>query len=110
MVKSTLYNQQITLKESFTLLSGKDFWATSAVYKYGIGSLKFSDGPNGVRGEEWTQGAPSVCVPCGTSLGATFDAPLVQEIGKLLGVQSHDKSVDVLLGPTMNIHRYTLCK
>ncbi|RGP78804.1 hypothetical protein FLONG3_3002 [Fusarium longipes] len=100
---------QLSLEQCASLLSGQDFWRTRPNESLGIGSLKFSDGPNGVRGEDWINGAPSAAIPCATALGASFDTELVLQLAKILARECKRKDVHGLLAPTMNIHRYPLC-
>ena len=63
-----------------------------------------SDGPAGVRGTSWT-GAASASFPCGVALGATWDPDLVRRVGHALGREARSKSAQVVLGPTVNLHR-----
>ncbi|WXC67298.1 hypothetical protein SNK03_013083 [Fusarium graminearum] len=100
---------RLLLEDSVSLLSGEDFWRTTPNKALGLGSLKFSDGPNGVRGEDWINGAPSAAIPCGTALGASFDVELVSRPSNLLARECKRKGVHGLLAPTMNIHHYPLC-
>ncbi|KAH7183337.1 glycoside hydrolase superfamily [Fusarium flagelliforme] len=102
-------NRQISLEDSIGLLAGQDFWCTRPNEALGLGSLKFSDGPNGVRGEDWINGAPSTAIPCATALGASFDVELASQLAALLARECKRKGVHGLLAPTMNIHRYPLC-
>jgi beta-glucosidase len=100
---------ELSLEDAVELLSGHDFWHTHSNGALGLGSLKFSDGPNGVRGEDWINGAPSAAIPCGTALGASFDVELVSRLAGVLARECKRKGVHGLLAPTMNIHRYPLC-
>ena len=95
----------LTLEEKATLLAGADMWNTHAIPRVGIPSIKVSDGPNGVRGEGGDTGVSSVCTPCGSALGATWNRGLVQQIGQVLGQELKTKGAHVLLAPTVNIHR-----
>ncbi|MGB0801057.1 MAG: glycoside hydrolase family 3 N-terminal domain-containing protein, partial [Ilumatobacteraceae bacterium] len=63
-----------------------------------------SDGPAGVRGTSW-RGPASASFPCGTALGASFDPELIREVGRALGREARSKSAQVLLAPTVNLHR-----
>ncbi|PVH98503.1 glycoside hydrolase family 3 protein [Periconia macrospinosa] len=92
-----------------TLLSGRDFWHTNEVASHGLGAVRFSDGPNGVRGQDWVNGTRSSAIPCATALGASFDVELVDRLAQLLADECKRKGVHALLAPTMNIHRYALC-
>src|SRR5262249_15687143 len=74
----------LTLDEKAALAAGIDLWHTPGVERLGVPPIKVTDGPNGARGERWG-GAPSMCFPCGTALGATWDPALVREVGECLG-------------------------
>lgn len=53
---------KLTLEQKVSLLSGKDFWRTQDIPEHGIPSLKVTDGPNGARGEFFTDGTPVCCL------------------------------------------------
>ena len=95
----------LTLDEQVSLLAGADFWHTVPIDRLGIPSMRVSDGPAGARGTLFEGGPASVNVPCGTSLAATWDPALVEEIGHLLGREARAKGARVLLAPTVNLHR-----
>ena len=97
----------LTLDEKVSLLSGFNSWYTNKIDKKRIPSIKMSDGPNGVRGDS-NSGKSSACFPCAISLGSTWDLKLITNIGIALGEEAQAKDVDVLLGPTINIHRHPL--
>ena len=99
--------QDLTLEEKVTLISGFDSWHTHKIERLNIPSIKMSDGPNGVRGNG-NSGKSSACFPSPISIGSTWNLDLIDEIGKALGEESKLKDVDVLLGPTINIHRHPL--
>ncbi|CAG9950549.1 unnamed protein product, partial [Clonostachys rosea f. rosea IK726] len=80
-------------------------WETHAIPRLGIRSLKTTDGPAGVRGSRWTDGTHTTQIPCGISLGATFNPEVVRRVGKILGSETKRKRAHVLLAPTMNISR-----
>ncbi|CAG7557403.1 unnamed protein product [Fusarium equiseti] len=86
-------DRQISLEDSISLLAGQDFWCTRPNEALGLGSLKFSDGPNGVRGEDWINGAPSTAIPCATALGASFDVELMSQLAALLARECKRKGV-----------------
>ena len=92
----------LTLEQKVSLLAGHDNWHTPAVP--GVPPMRCSDGPAGVRGTSFN-GPPSASFPCSTALGASFDPPLVQEVGEALGREARSKSAQVLLAPTVNLHR-----
>ena len=92
----------LSLEQKVALLAGADTWHTVAVP--GVPVLRCSDGPAGVRGTSWT-GPASASFPCGSALGATFDPELVEEVGRALGREARSKGAQMLLAPTVNLHR-----
>ncbi|QDS68320.1 hypothetical protein FKW77_010686 [Venturia effusa] len=90
------------------LLSGSDFWRTVPLPHRGIPSIKTTDGPSGARGEFFVNGTPAALFPCGTSLAATWNAGLIEEIGQHLGEETKARGADVLLAPTICMHRSPL--
>jgi beta-glucosidase len=96
---------QMTLDEKISLLAGRDMWHTVPIERLGIPSIRVSDGPNGVRGADGNYGPTSACFPCGSALGATWNAELVQRVGQALSDEVKAKSGHILLAPTVNIHR-----
>ncbi|KAI7767055.1 hypothetical protein LZL87_012341 [Fusarium oxysporum] len=80
---------ELSIEDAVNLLSGQDFWRTRANEALSLGSLKFSDGLNGVRGEGWINGAPSAVIPCRTAVGASFDVELVTKLAGLLARVYH---------------------
>ena len=99
--------EDLTLEEKIILLSGFNSWYTNKIDRLDIPSIKMSDGPNGVRGDS-NSGKSSACFPCAISIGSTWDMDLINELGIALGEEAKIKDVDVLLGPTINIHRHPL--
>ncbi len=98
---------ELHLEEKVLLLGGRDFWHTNAIDRLGIGALRLSDGPGGVRGPR-SVGTTSVAFPCGAAIGATFDTQAAAELGAALADECADRGVQVLLGPTVNLHRHPL--
>lgn len=96
---------ELTLDEKISLLAGKDFWHTFPIPSKSIPSLRFSDGPNGIRGTKFFDSVPSGCFPCGTGLSSTFDKDLLIKAGELMAIEAKHKGSHVILGPTMNIQR-----
>ncbi|WP_374946186.1 beta-glucosidase [Agreia sp.] len=56
----------------------------------------------------WDERDPSLCLPSGTSLGASWDVDLAREYGTVIAAEARRKNVDVVLGPTINLHRSPL--
>ncbi|CCX30362.1 Similar to Beta-glucosidase B; acc. no. Q5BFG8 [Pyronema omphalodes CBS 100304] len=91
-----------------SLLSGQDFWRTRAIPSHQIPALKVTDGPNGARGEYFTDGTPAALFPCGVSLAATWNPELLHRIGQALAAETKARSAQVLLAPTVCLHRSPL--
>jgi beta-glucosidase len=99
---------KLTLDEKAALTAGADLWHTVAVERLGIPGLVLSDGPSGARGVHMGEGATSALFPCGTALAATWNPELVQAVGAAIAEDARTKGTNVLLGPTMNLHRSPL--
>ena len=103
---------QMTLDEKAALTAGIDTWQTAPIERLGIPAVKLTDGPNGARG--FTHGAasqsasPSLCIPSGTALGATWDPEVVRAAGAAVARQARDKRARILLAPTVNLVRHPL--
>jgi len=95
----------LSLDQKVRLLTGADFWSLHPESAVGLRRLIVSDGPAGVRGERWDERDPSANVPSPTALAATWDEDLVEELGGLLASEARRKGVDVVLAPTVNLHR-----
>jgi len=96
---------RLSLEQKIRLLTGEDFWALYAEPEVGLRRLVLSDGPAGVRGQSWDERDSSANVPSATALAATWDTGWVEAIGGLLAREARRKGVDVLLAPTVNLHR-----
>ncbi len=96
---------RLTLEQKVRLLTGADFWALYPEPDAGLRRVVTSDGPAGVRGETWDERDTSANVPSPTALAATWDCERVEAIGRLLAHEARRKGVDVLLAPTVNLHR-----
>jgi beta-glucosidase len=95
----------LSVEQKVRLLTGADFWALYDEPAAGLRRLMTSDGPAGVRGERWDEREPSANVPAPTALAATWDEARVERLGDLLAAECRRKGVDVLLAPTVNLHR-----
>jgi beta-glucosidase len=98
----------LTLEQKVQLLTGRDFWNTWPIEQIGLRTMLVSDGPSGVRGERWDERDPSLNLPSATALGASFDVDLARRYGAAAAVEARRKGVDVVLGPTINLHRSPL--
>jgi beta-glucosidase len=95
----------LSLEQKVRLMTGADIWALHLEPAIGLRRMVTSDGPAGVRGEQWDERYPSANVPSPTALAATWDEERLERIGSLLAREARSKGVDVLLAPTVNLHR-----
>lgn len=96
---------RLSLAQKIRLLTGADFWSLYPEPAVGLRRVVVSDGPAGVRGQLWDERSPSTNVPSPTALAATWDEQQVAAIGRLLAGEARRKGVDVVLAPTVNLHR-----
>lgn len=98
---------QLSLNEKVALLAGKSTWVTASIPRLGIPAVKVTDGPNGARGSG-ASGASAASFPVGSALAGTWNRQLIQEVGRALAQETKTKNAQVLLGPTVNLHRTPL--
>lgn len=97
--------QQLTFDEKISMLAASDLWYSTPVPRLNIPFFQVADGPNGVRGV-WSKMSPSsAATPVGIALGATWNPKLVEKIGNVLADEVKAKNGNILLAPTVNIHR-----
>jgi beta-glucosidase len=96
---------KLTLEQKVRLLTGATPWRLPAEPAIGLRAVVMSDGPVGVRGERWDERDTSLVLPSPTALAATWSTALVERLGGLLAAEARRKGVDVLLAPTLNLHR-----
>src|SRR5215475_6168926 len=72
--------ERLTTEQKIRLLTGADFWSLHEEPAVGLRRVVVSDGPAGVRGEQWDERDTSTNVPSPTALAATWDELLVQEL------------------------------
>jgi beta-glucosidase len=99
---------QLSLEDKVKLLTGEDFWTTYALADIGLRKMVVSDGPSGVRGELWDERSPSLSLPSATAFASTWDTEVMGVIGEVMAHEARRKNVDVVLGPTINLHRSPL--
>ena len=95
----------LTLEEKVALLTGRDFWNTVPIERIHLSNMLMSDGPAGVRGERWDEREPSLNLPSGSALGASWSRDVATAYGHALAAEAHRKGVVAVLGPTINLHR-----
>lgn len=95
----------LSLEQQVQLLTGADFWRTQAFPEQGIPAIKVTDGPNGARGGIFKDGPSTACFPSAVTVSSTWDTELIQTMGAALGEETKIKGAQVLLAPTVNLHR-----
>ncbi len=98
---------EMTLEEKVAMVSGSGMWHSNAIDRLNIPAFKMTDGPNGARGDA-VSGETAACFPVGVALASTWNAALIEEVGRALGQEAKSKGAQVLLGPTINLHRTPL--
>ncbi|WP_331449808.1 beta-glucosidase family protein [Streptomyces prasinus] len=99
---------KLSLEQKVRLLTGATTWRTAGEAGIGLREMVASDGPAGVRGEAWDERLTSTLLPSASALGAMWDEELVERLGGLLATEAAGKGVDVVLAPTLNLHRSPL--
>ena len=105
---------QLTLEEKSALTVGRDAWTTVPVERLGIPSVWLSDGPTGLRklhaSDDLSIGntVPATCFPTESSLAASWDLALVEEVAGAIAAECRAEGVGVLLGPGINLKRSPL--
>ena len=99
---------QLTLDEKASLTAGADLWHTRRSRAWAFRRSCSRDGPSGARGTSLAEGPSSASFPCGTALAATWNPELVERVGAAIAEDARTKGANVLLGPTMNLHRTPL--
>jgi beta-glucosidase len=74
-----------------------------SVAHYGVPTLRFTDGPNGIRGPEYV-----TAFPAALALAATFDEQLATAYGAAVAEEARDTGSNTLLGPAVDIARTPL--
>lgn len=106
--KAVELTAKLTLEQKVAFLTGGDFWGLTPIEGIALRKILLSDGPAGIRGEFWDERDNSLNLPSGTALGSSWSKELAAEYGRTLAREAARKGVDVVLGPTMNLHRSPL--
>lgn len=116
--------------EKALLCTGASDWTTMAVPEAGLPSLRMSDGSNGVRFQEGSDGAdkltflelmegfdtedalrrtfPATCFPAGSAAACSWDPQLLEEIGSAIAAEAKELGIGLMMTPGMNLRRHPL--
>jgi beta-glucosidase-like glycosyl hydrolase len=96
---------RLDLSTKVRLLTGAATFNLYAEESIGLGELRLSDGPTGVRGLKFSGGSTVSLFPNATLLSAAWSEETAYEVGQLLAEEAMAQEVHVVLGPTINLHR-----
>ncbi|HTI19625.1 MAG TPA: glycoside hydrolase family 3 C-terminal domain-containing protein [Kutzneria sp.] len=99
---------KLDLPAMVRLLTGAAMFELHGEPAIGLKPLVFSDGPSGVRGPVFSGGRAVALLPNATLVASTWDTRIAHGVGVLLAEEAREQDVDVVLGPTVNLHRTPL--
>jgi len=97
--------REFDLEAKIELLTGAAAFSLHGSDAIGLRPMIFSDGPTGVRGSEFVGGKKVALFPNATLLAQAWDETAAERVGEMLAGEGHSQDVDVVLGPTVNLHR-----
>ncbi|HOO28278.1 MAG TPA: glycoside hydrolase family 3 N-terminal domain-containing protein, partial [Lachnospiraceae bacterium] len=107
---------KMSLEDKVALGSGKDFWNTKDMVRYGIKGFTMADGPHGVRRQQdqtdmlgINQAVPATCFPTAVLSACSWDEELLEQMGTAIAKEAKANGISVVLGPGANIKRNPLC-
>jgi beta-glucosidase len=98
----------LDLEDKVRLLTGAAAFSLHGNEAIGLRPMIFSDGPTGVRGAEFVGGKKVALFPNATLLAQAWDEAAAERVGEMLAGEGRAQDVDVVLGPTVNLHRSPL--
>ncbi len=99
---------RLDLASKVRLLTGRAMFTLWPEDSIGLGELRLSDGPTGVRGLKFSGGRIVALFPNATLLSAAWSEDSAYEVGQLLAEEALAQQLHVVLGPTINLHRSPL--
>ncbi|HEV8174100.1 MAG TPA: glycoside hydrolase family 3 N-terminal domain-containing protein, partial [Actinoplanes sp.] len=100
--------KSLDLPAKVALLTGATMFTLAPNASIGLGELRLSDGPTGVRGLKFSGGRKVALFPNATLLASAWSEDIAYEVGKLLAEEAMAQQIHVVLGPTINLHRTPL--
>ncbi|RVW01393.1 beta-glucosidase [Rhodococcus xishaensis] len=98
----------LDLGSKVRLLTGASTFTTAAEESIGLGEIRLSDGPTGIRGLDSSGVREVTLLPNATLLASSWDTRLLYDVGQLLAEEALAQRIHVALGPTINLHRSPL--
>jgi beta-glucosidase len=98
----------LDLDTKVRLLTGASAFTLAPEPSIGLGELRLSDGPTGVRGLKFSGGRTVALFPNATLLASSWDEESAYEVGRILAEEALAQHIHVVLGPTINLHRSVL--
>ncbi|MFI7148745.1 glycoside hydrolase family 3 C-terminal domain-containing protein [Nonomuraea sp. NPDC050022] len=105
---TTSHPASLDLPGKVALLTGASMFTLRPEPSLGLGELRMSDGPTGVRGMTFTGGRTVALFPNATLLASSWNTGSAYELGRMLAEEAVAQGVHVVLGPTINLHRSPL--
>lgn len=99
---------RLDLPTKVSLLTGASMFTLRPEPRIGLGELRLSDGPTGVRGLTFSGGPTVTLFPNATLLASAWSTDTAYEVGTLLAEEARALGIHVVLGPTINLHRTPL--
>src|SRR3954464_3809400 len=99
---------RLDLPTKVRLLTGATAFTLAPEETIGLGELRLSDGPTGVRGLKFSGGRTVALFPNATLLASAWSEDTAREVGRLLAEEAMAQQIHVVLGPTINLHRSLL--
>ena len=100
--------KSLDLPAKVALLTGATTFTLAPAESIGLGELRLSDGPTGVRGLKFAGGRVVALFPNATLLASAWSEDTAYEVGRLLAEEAMAQQIHVVLGPTINLHRSAL--
>ncbi|HET9777943.1 MAG TPA: glycoside hydrolase family 3 C-terminal domain-containing protein [Propionibacteriaceae bacterium] len=100
--------RELDLEDKVRLLTGAAAFSLHGNEGIPLRPMIFSDGPTGVRGSEFVGGKKVALFPNATLLAQAWDEAAAERVGEMLAGEGRSQNVDVVLGPTVNLHRSAL--
>ncbi|BCJ48605.1 glycosyl hydrolase [Actinoplanes sp. NBRC 14428] len=100
--------KSLDLPAKVALLTGATTFTLAPEPAVGLGEVRLSDGPTGVRGLKFSGGRVVALLPNATLLASSWSEESLAEVGRLLAEEALAQRIHVVLGPTVNLHRSPL--